>query len=61
MTAGQVKDMMSVFSFEGTKLDFAKFAYGRTYDIGNYYMVNDAFTFSTSISDLNEYINTYRR
>jgi hypothetical protein len=52
---------MMLFSFEGTRLDFAKFAYGRTYDIGNYYMVNDAFTFETSIDELNDYINGYRR
>ena len=61
MTSAQVSDIMGVFDFESTKLDFAKFAYGRTYDIGNYYMINDAFTFESSISDLNSYINSYRR
>jgi hypothetical protein len=53
--------MMHCFDFEATRLDFAKFAYGRTFDIGNYYMVNDAFTFETSIDDLNRYINGFRR
>lgn len=61
LTSAQVKEIMLLFSFEGTRLDFAKFAYGRTYDIGNYYMVNDAFTFESSIDDLNAYINGYRR
>jgi hypothetical protein len=61
MTAAQVSEMIRVFDFEATKLDFAKFAYGRTYDIGNYYMVNDVFDFESSISDLNGYINNYRR
>jgi hypothetical protein len=61
MTAGQVSEIIRVFDFEATKLDFAKFAYGRTYDIGNYYMVNDVFDFESSISDLNGYINNYRR
>lgn len=61
MTAGQVSEIIRVFDFESTKLDFAKFAYGRTYDIGNYYMVNDVFDFESSISDLNRYINSYRR
>jgi hypothetical protein len=61
LTSAQVREIMMLFSFEGTRLDFAKFAYGRTYDIGNYYMVNDAFTFETSIDELNDYINGYRR
>lgn len=56
MTSDQVKWVMSTFSFEDSKLDFAKFAYGHVYDPGNYYRVNDAFTFSSSIDELNEYI-----
>jgi hypothetical protein len=61
MTSSQVSEIISVFDFESTKLDFAKFAYGRTFDLGNYYQINDAFTFESSISDLNNYINSYRR
>ncbi|MBK9515283.1 MAG: DUF4476 domain-containing protein, partial [Flavobacteriales bacterium] len=44
------------FSFEDSKLDFAKYAYDRTYDIGNYFKVNDAFTFESSMDELNEFI-----
>jgi hypothetical protein len=54
----QVKELMQLFSFEATKLDFAKFAYGYTYDIGNYFLLNDAFGFESSIDDLNKYINS---
>jgi hypothetical protein len=61
MTSGQVTEIIRCFDFESTKLDFAKFAYGRTYDLGNFYKVNDVFTFESSINDLNNYINTYRR
>ena len=61
MTSGQVSEIIRVFDFESTRLDFAKFAYGRTFDIGNYYLVNDAFDFESSIGDLNGYINNYRR
>jgi len=57
-TTEQVKSIMGVFSFEESKLDFAKFAYDRTHDIGNYYKVNDAFSFSSSIDDLNEFIQS---
>lgn len=56
LTSSQVKEIMLIFSFEETRLDFAKFAYGRTFDLGNYYKVNDAFTFSSSVDELNEYI-----
>ena len=61
LLSSQVRDIMSIFDFEATRLDFAKYAYGRTFDIGNYYKVNDVFDFETSISDLNAYINSYRR
>ena len=56
LTSAQVKEIMMLFSFEDNKLEFAKFAYGRTFDLGNYYKVNDAFTFSSSIDELDEYI-----
>lgn len=55
-TVDQVKGMMGIFSFEDSKLDFAKYAYERTYDIDNYFKVNDAFSFESSIDELNEYI-----
>ena len=55
-TVEQVKGLMTLFSFEDSKLDIAKYAYERTYDIDNYYKVNDAFTFESSIDDLNSYI-----
>lgn len=56
MTSAQVKEVMMLFTYEDSKLDFAKYAYGHTFDLGNYYKVNDAFTYETSIDELNEYI-----
>ncbi|HNR21259.1 MAG TPA: DUF4476 domain-containing protein [Bacteroidia bacterium] len=56
----QVKDLMGLFTFENTKLDFAKYAYSYTYDQGNYFKVNDMFDFESSISDLDKYINSRR-
>ena len=41
--------------------DFAKYAYGYTFDLGNYYKLNDAFTFESSISELNNYVNSHKR
>lgn len=57
LTSKQVKEIMQLFSFEDSKLDFAKFAYKYVYDPNNYYIVNDAFKFSSSIDELNEFIN----
>ena len=57
LTADQVKRMMLEIDFESTRLDYAKFAYNRTFDLGNYYKLNDAFDFSSSIDELNDYIN----
>ena len=57
-TAAQVKGVLGIFGFEDSRLEFAKYAYERTYDIGNYYKVNDAFSFESSVEELNEYIST---
>lgn len=56
----QVKELCGLFTFEENKLEIAKFAYDRTYDIGNYFKVNDVFTFESSIEELNDYIRTRR-
>jgi len=58
LLSSQVRDVMNLFDFEDTKLDIAKYAYGYTYDLGNYYKVNDAFDFEMSIDELNTYINS---
>ncbi len=56
MLCSQVKEIMLLFSFEETRLDFAKYAYRFVHDIGNYYKLNDAFSFSSSVEELDEYI-----
>jgi hypothetical protein len=61
MTSAQVAQIMQVFDFEDTRLQFAKFAYGRTFDIGNYFVVNNAFDFSSSVDELNAYIASQPR
>lgn len=48
-----------LFSFEDTRLELAKYSYGYTYDIGNYYLLNDAFTFESTIEELDEFILGY--
>jgi hypothetical protein len=58
LTVDQVKEIMGTFSFEDTKLEFAKFAYDHTYDISNYYKLSDAFSFESSMEELNEYVRS---
>lgn len=55
-TALQAKELVSVFSFENNKLEVAKYAYGKTVDKKNYYVINDAFTFNSSKEELTRYI-----
>ncbi len=57
LTALQVKEIMQLFSFEDSRLEFAKFAYKFTFDKRNYYMVNDAFQFEMTIDELDEFLN----
>jgi hypothetical protein len=58
--ASEVKEIMDLFSFEATRLDFAKFAYSYTFDVGNYYKVNEAFKFESSIAELKNFLKEVR-
>nr|MBK9650340.1 DUF4476 domain-containing protein [Bacteroidota bacterium] len=56
LLTSQVKELCALFTFEENKLEYAKYAYDYTYDIGNYFKVNDVFTFESSTEELNQYI-----
>ena len=56
LTVQQIKGIMNAMSWDEGKLDFAKYAYDNCLDRQNYYQVNDAFTFSSSIDDLDAYM-----
>ncbi len=55
VTAQQVRGIMKTFDFEATRLEFAKFAWSHTYDLDNYYQVNDAFEFDASVNELQKF------
>ncbi|HLP49327.1 MAG TPA: DUF4476 domain-containing protein [Chitinophagales bacterium] len=55
-TTAQVRELMDLFWFENTKLEVAKVAYNKTIDQNNYYLVNNEFSFSSSVNQLGEYI-----
>lgn len=56
----QVVEICKLFGFEASKLDFAKYAYSRTTDPGNYFKVSNVFSFDASKTDLNNYISGNR-
>ena len=56
--AAQVKELVGLFSFEESRLEIAKYAYDYTVDKGNYFVVSDAFSFSSSKEALMGYIQT---
>lgn len=57
ISSRQVAMLMREFTFESNRLSFAKAAYQSTVDRENYFIVNNEFTFSSSIDELNNYIN----
>ena len=54
----QIVQIANVFGFEETKLDFAKFAYDFCTERGNYFKVNNIFSFSSSSEELSEYVQS---
>ncbi len=58
--ANDIYQILLMFSFESSKVKLAKFAYKYCSDKRNYYIVNDAFTFSSSIRELDNYIASCR-
>ncbi|MDX1936480.1 MAG: DUF4476 domain-containing protein [Flavihumibacter sp.] len=60
LSAQQVKELMQLFSFDDKKLDFAKYAYRRTTDRNNYFIVYDAFAFASNKEELANYIRNFR-
>lgn len=56
LTSNQVYELCKLLTFESSKLELAKYAYSTVYDKENYYIVNNAFDFSSSIDELNKYM-----
>lgn len=56
LSAAQIKDIMLLFSFEATRLELAKIGYKRCVDTNNYFLLNDAFSFESSVEELNKSI-----
>ena len=60
LSAEQVKELARFFSFDNSRLEFAKYAYSRTIDRQNFSVVCNAFSSSYSKDQLMIYIRNYR-
>ncbi|WP_417856545.1 DUF4476 domain-containing protein [Xanthomarina gelatinilytica] len=58
LTSAQIAQITSLFDFEDTKLEYAKFAYSFCYNPENYWKVNNAFEFESTIEELHAYIES---
>ena len=59
-SSSQVRELMQLFSFDDKKLEIAKLAYRKTVDKQNYYICNDALTFSSNKEELARFIRESR-
>ena len=59
VSSREVLEIIQQFDFESTKLELAKFAYDKTIDPQNYFIVNKGFSFSSSSSALDRYIRNF--
>jgi predicted secreted protein len=58
LSVNQIKEIVALFSFEETKLDYAKFAHEFCVDKKNYFKLSDSFSFSSSVDELNEFLDS---
>lgn len=56
LSSAQIKEIMLLFTFEDTRLKLAKDSYKKCIDPNNYFLLNDAFTFDSSVEELNNFI-----
>ena len=57
LCASQIAQICNLFSYEHSKLEYAKYAYPYCSDKNNYYLINDVFTYSSSKEELNKFIS----
>jgi hypothetical protein len=60
LNTNQIVSLLKIFSFEESKLDFAKYAYDYCTDRNNYFKVSNAFSFESSKTELNNYTQSMR-
>lgn len=58
LSTEQVKEIMGLFNMDEDKLEYAKFAYNYTVDKNNFYQLGEAFNYSGTKEELNDFINS---
>ncbi|MFN3343702.1 MAG: DUF4476 domain-containing protein [Flavobacteriales bacterium] len=58
LTSDQIAEICQLFSFDNSKLEYAKYAYDYCSDKPNYFKVSSTFTFSSYARDLEKYIKS---
>lgn len=56
LSTAQIRAMAQSFSFDGSKLEFVKYAYGSCVDPENYYALGRIFAFSSNRQELYDYM-----
>lgn len=57
ITVNDIGKIMNLFTFEDSKIEFAKHAYTYTHDVDNYYLLYNSFTFESSIEEIEKHID----
>ncbi|MCB9187044.1 MAG: DUF4476 domain-containing protein [Flavobacteriales bacterium] len=57
ISSQQIAEIMQLMSFESSRLEIAKFSYQFATDRENFFIVNDVFWFSSSVRELDRFIN----
>ncbi len=60
-TVEQVREILSWFVFESNKLELAKYAFRNTVDRNNYFKLYDIFVFESNVTELDNYIKSFRQ
>lgn len=60
LNTNQIAALIKIFSFEESKLDFAKYAYDFCVDRNNYFKIANSFSFESSKTELNNYVQSMR-
>jgi hypothetical protein len=56
LTSAQLAELMQMLSFDSSRLELAKAGYAYVIDRQNFFLVNNAFTFESSIDELQRFI-----
>jgi hypothetical protein len=59
LSSQQMFELVKLLTYESSKVELAKYGFGRVADRNNYHVVSNAFDYSSSITELTTYINSF--